>query len=169
MSQVNEIRFYKANDEFGFLSNLYPAPIIIEEKPWDFREFATSEHAFQFMKPKSLAVADWLGKAPFPDVCATSAHHLLGYRIREDWKEIEVPVMKKVLWEKCEQHKEIFDLLLQTKGCKIIENSKTDSFWGEGKNGKGLNKLGELWMDLRDNPTDWAFQIPLFKFEENQK
>ncbi len=150
-----EIRFYRATGDFGFLSNLYPAPITIEDNPWSGRTFPDSERAYQFMKPKDIRVAEWLVNAPYSDVCATSAHALLTFRVRPNWNQIKVGVMRKVLWEKFKQHKELYNKLQETKGLGLIEASNGDHFWGIGKNGLGKNMLGELLMELRDSPTEF--------------
>jgi predicted NAD-dependent protein-ADP-ribosyltransferase YbiA (DUF1768 family) len=40
-------------------------------------------------------------------------------------------------------------LLLQTGDAEIIEHTKNDKYWGDGGNGSGKNRLGELLMELR--------------------
>lgn len=42
---MNEIRFYRAHDDYGFLSNFAAYPFELDGKRWP-----TSEHYFQAMK-----------------------------------------------------------------------------------------------------------------------
>jgi ribA/ribD-fused uncharacterized protein len=142
---VEEIRFYRSNKPFGFMSNLYPAPIEFEG-----RTFPTSEHAYQFGKPAKPAVAEWIISAPKPHLVAAAAHALLSFDIRSDWAEIKVPRMREVLKVKFKQHPELAKQLLATGSVKLVEESMTDTFWGIGRNGKGKNMLGVLLMEVRE-------------------
>lgn len=139
-----EIRFYRATGEFGFLSNLYKRPIIFE-----CRRFPHSEAAYQFGKPSDIAVADWIVSAPKPHLCAAAAHALLAFDIRLNWNDIKVQRMKQVLHAKFYQHKDLETALLSTDNAVLIEESKTDAFWGVGKKGTGKNMLGVLLMEVR--------------------
>jgi hypothetical protein len=138
------IRFYRATGEYGFLSNLYKRRIVFEGK-----EFTCSETAYQFGKPKDRAVAEWLISAPKPHLCAVAAHALLAFDIRPDWNDMKMDRMKAVLEAKFTQHEDLKNALLNTGDAILIEDSKTDSFWGTGAKGVGQNKLGQLLMDLR--------------------
>jgi predicted NAD-dependent protein-ADP-ribosyltransferase YbiA (DUF1768 family) len=39
---------------------------------------------------------------------------------------------------------------LSTEQKILVEHTENDSYWGDGGNGKGKNKLGKLLMRLRD-------------------
>lgn len=143
---MNKVYFYRANGKYGFLSNLYPAPIHFEG-----RLFPTSEHAYQYERFFNTAVAKWVMKAPSPRFVALVAHNLLPYDQIRDWKQIKVPRMRQVLCAKFEQHPNLRTRLTDTGHDILIENSKTDAFWGLGRKGNGHNKLGILLMELRDN------------------
>ncbi len=144
MAEAGEIRFYRSSGEYGFLSNLFRAPVEFEG-----RKFGSSEEAYQFGKPKDLAVAEWLVSAPRQHLCAEAAHSLLVFDIREDWNSIKVDRMRRVLEAKFTQNPELKELLLKTGDAALIEDSKTDAFWGAGKKGNGKNMLGNLLMELR--------------------
>ena len=58
--------------------------------------------------------------------------------------------MYKALYHKFNQYLELKELLLETGDRKIVEHSPYDSYWGDGPDGKGLNRLGVLLMKLRD-------------------
>jgi hypothetical protein len=141
----NEIRFYKASGPYGYLSNLYKAPIYFEGFI-----FPHSEAAYQFGKPRDRTVADWIVAAPKPHLCAMAAHGLLVYDIVEDWNIKKVDRMRRVLLEKFTQHQILAGYLLSTGSKILIEESKTDAFWGIGKKGNGQNMLGKLLMETRE-------------------
>ena len=61
--------------------------------------------------------------------------------------------MYKVLYHKFTQHSYLRQQLLGTQDRRLVEHSPYDSYWGDGGDGKGLNKLGELLMKLRDALT----------------
>lgn len=139
-----EIRFYKATGAYGFLSNLYPAPLCFEGKT-----FRSSEEAYQYGKPRDRAVAEWLILAPKPHLTAVAAHALLRYDVRPDWNDVKVQRMREVLRAKFAQHANLAQKLIATGSAELIEDSQTDAFWGVGKRGNGKNRLGVLLMELR--------------------
>jgi ribA/ribD-fused uncharacterized protein len=143
-TKPNGIIFYRANDEYGFLSNLHPCNVVFEGKA-----FSSAEAAFQYGKPSDMMVAEWLVSAPKPRFCALAAHALLPYDVKPEWPSTKVTRMKYVLRAKFGQHKELRDNLLGTGKAKLIEGSPTDEFWGVGKSGEGKNLLGKLLMEIR--------------------
>lgn len=144
LNNKNEIRFYRASGEYGYLSNLYKRGIVFEG-----RYFDCAEKAYQYGKPKDRNVADWMINAPKPHLVAVLAHALLAFDIREDWNEIKVGRMRDVLREKFQQAPDLREKLIATKDAVLIEESKSDAFWGLGKKGNGQNMLGILLMEVR--------------------
>lgn len=78
-------------------------------------------------------------------------------KMRSDWDEVKVKIMKWCLNIKLAQHFVTFgEALIQTNGKNIVENSSKDSFWGAIPNENntefvGINALGRLLMELREN------------------
>ena len=140
----DEIKFYRASGKYGWMSNLFPAKIYFEKKV-----FSSSEAAYQYGKPKNKKIAEWIISAPKQHLIALAGHMLLGFDIIPEWSKIKIDRMRKCLFAKFTQHSDLKQKLINTKNAKIIENSKTDAFWGIGKNGKGKNMLGNLLMELR--------------------
>jgi len=140
----NVIRFYRANGKYGFLSNLFKKSIIFEG-----REFPTSEHAYQFGKFKDKEVREWAMKSSKPHLLSILAHGLFSWDIAENWSKIKVKRMYNVLKVKFAD-KDLREKLLDTGRSILIENSKTDSFWGIGRRGKGKNILGKFLMEIRE-------------------
>lgn len=140
----NEIRFYRATGEYGYLSNLYRCLVVFEAKTFD-----CSEKAYQYGKPQGKEISEWLISAPKPHLCAAAAHALLSFDIRPDWNDIKVDRMRGVLMAKFSQHEDLEKKLLATGDARLVEDSKTDAFWGIGKKGVGKNMLGQLLMETR--------------------
>lgn len=72
-------------------------------------------------------------------------------KIRGDWEEVKISVMKRGLYAKFTQNPPLKEVLMSTVGREIIENSPFDSFWGSGGDDKGQNHLGKLLVRLRDH------------------
>lgn len=85
-------------------------------------------------------------------------HYVRATEIKpKDWEDIKELVMKRALFFKFSQSIHLTDLLLSTRGRELIKNCPQDSYWGNGEDGKGKNRLGILIMQLRD---DLSFLVP---------
>jgi ribA/ribD-fused uncharacterized protein len=138
------IMFYRANGKYGFLSNLYKHPIEFEG-----REFPTSEHAYQFGKYRDKDTRDWVMKAPKPHLVAIVSHGLFAWDIVKNWSKIKKNRMYRILKVKFSDP-DLKEKLIATGKSILIENSKTDSYWGIGPKGTGKNMLGKLLMKVRE-------------------
>jgi len=58
--------------------------------------------------------------------------------------------MRVALRTKFTQHEGLQKILLETGNRKIIEHTPHDAYWADGGDGSGLNMLGNLLMELRD-------------------
>lgn len=70
--------------------------------------------------------------------------------LREDWNDVRVNAMYRVLLAKFSQNRDLRDLLLST-GNKYLEETNwwNDKFWGVC-GGEGENNLGKTLMRVRD-------------------
>jgi ribA/ribD-fused uncharacterized protein len=143
-SPTNKDPVFFYEREFYPLSNFSSFRLIWED--WDFD---TSEHAYHWEKfPGEFHVRDLIKRS-------RSAHE--AYQIaqnhkhlqREDWYEVRVHIMKRILQAKVEQHEYVYRKLMQTEDRPLIENSWRDPFWGWGIKKDGKNVLGNLWMEVR--------------------
>jgi ribA/ribD-fused uncharacterized protein len=139
------IKFYRASGQYGFLSNLYKVQLEFEG-----RLFPTSEHAYQYGKFKEKVVAEWAMQSPKPHLLAILAHGLFAWDIVKNWSTLKLERMKNVVRAKFNQHPELANKLLETGDAILIENSKTDSYWGIGRKGNGKNMLGKILMETRE-------------------
>lgn len=155
LSQPQEIKFYRANEKpYGALSNLYKRTIEFEGQ-----NFLTAEHAYQAGKARTREVRDWILQAPTPALVAMAAHGLYSWDIVPNWSQIKYDRMRGVLRAKFTQHDDLKHLLLQTGDVRLVEAGRVansvNRTWGE-VNGKGLNMLGRLLMELRAALRDEA-------------
>lgn len=130
--------------EFRFLSNFYPATVVMD----GFR-FTDTEAAFQSQKePEKAYLFEGL------DPATTKA---MGRKVnlRSDWDEVKDDVMRRVVKLKFEQNSDLRKKLTDTGNVVLVEgNNWHDNYWGicicdscERKVGK--NMLGHILMELR--------------------
>ncbi len=144
-----DISFYRSNEKpYGVFSNLYRRTMVFEG-----REYPTSEHAYQAGKARKEAVREWILSAPSPSLVAMAAHGLYTWDINPDWSRTKYDRMREVLRAKFTQHEDLKAILLSTGDARLVEVGRTDNLvnrtWGE-VNGKGLNMLGVLLMEVRE-------------------
>lgn len=138
-----QVFFYE--QEFYVLSNFSAFQLY-----WKGQTFMTSEHAYHCEKfPGRVShIRDAIRSAP-------SAHEALQVArrhemsVRSDWSLIRVDIMKQILRAKADQHEYVKRKLLETGERELVEDSWRDNFWGWGKDRKGQNMLGKLWMEIR--------------------
>ena len=56
---------------------------------------------------------------------------------------------EEVLYTKMMQYPDLRAMLLQTGHADLVF-SDSDTYWGDGKNGQGLNKIGHALMNVRE-------------------
>lgn len=140
---MKEIKFYKVNEPFGFFSNFSRHPIFIDGEVW-----ATVEHFFQANKFKDAQVRKKIKSFESPLEAANEGRDKR-HVIRADWEIIKEKIMLRGLIAKFLQHTELKTQILNTKDALIIENTINDSFWGNGPDGNGKNRLGKLLEEVR--------------------
>ena len=59
-------------------------------------------------------------------------------------------LMEKIFRAKLEQHPDVERVLKLTKSRELLKVFPTDYYWGTGADNSGQNKMGKLWMKLRD-------------------
>ncbi|MFD2177987.1 NADAR family protein [Veronia pacifica] len=142
--ETTTIHFYEPEDEFGFLSNFFPAPLFIEGVSWP-----TAEHYYQAQKFNHPPVIEAVRFAESAKK-AFRLSRLYGHLVREDWYEIRRDIMSRSVKEKFLQHNELKDKLLETGSWQLIEHTKKDPFWGDAGDGSGRNEMGKVLMELRE-------------------
>jgi ribA/ribD-fused uncharacterized protein len=138
------INFYSTTGEYGCFSNFSKHPVFLKGKRWP-----TSEHYFQAQK--------FAGTEHEEEVrlCKTAreAANLGRSRklpLRRDWESVKEQVMLEVVRAKFTQHDDLKQVLLVTGDAKLVEHTENDSYWGDGGDGSGKNRLGHILMQVRD-------------------
>lgn len=138
------IEFYGVRAEHGCFSNFWPAPISIHGTVWP-----TSEHYFQAQKFTQAEHQEAIRRVASPMIAARMGRSR-ARPLRADWETVKDEVMLTALRAKFSQHPELCQRLLATGDALLIEHTPRDTYWGDGADGRGLNRLGQLLMQVRE-------------------
>lgn len=139
----DQVCFYE--QEFYPLSNFSAFTLL-----WKGLRFDTSEAVYHWEKfPHNSVLQRAILKSPSAHEAFTLAG-LHSERVRPDWKDVRVDIMREILRAKATQHEYVRRKLLESGDRFLVENSWRDDFWGWGPNRDGQNMLGRLWMAIRD-------------------
>jgi ribA/ribD-fused uncharacterized protein len=142
---MREIKFYSISEEYGCFSNFSPHPVLLDGKAWP-----TSEHYFQAQKFRGAADEEKIRQAKSPMIAARMGRSR-ARPLRPDWEAVKDQLMYDVVFAKFSQHADLRDILLGTGDSRIIEHTTNDRYWGDGGDGTGSNKLGEILMRVRES------------------
>lgn len=138
------IEFYSVGDPFGEFSNFAPFPIVLKGKRWP-----TSEHYFQAQKFAGTPHEEEIRRAKKPMIAAEMGRDRKR-PFRRDWDSVKDSVMLDALRAKFTQHADLRALLRSTGDARLVEHTTNDNYWGDGGDGSGKNRLGQLLMRVRD-------------------
>ena len=141
---MTEIRGFR--EQYQFLSNFYPCMIVFKDLVFD-----SVEAAFQAAKCQGFG-----DRRMFVGIAGAEVKKL-GRRVkmRSDWESIKIPTMAKLVRQKFENDPALLEKLLSTCDAMLVdENTWHDQFYGDCvcprcRDIPGLNKLGNILMDLR--------------------
>lgn len=145
-----KIEFYKTADPYGDFSNFSKHPIVLKGKTW-----LTTEHYFQAQKYAGTEHEEAVRLTKGPRAAAVMGRDRT-LPLRTDWEQVKEVVMKDALLAKIDQYPSIKELLLSTGDDVIIEHTENDSYWADGGDGSGKNRLGVLWMEIREELRKFA-------------
>ena len=113
--------------------------------------FKTGEHAFQYLKFKNKEICDEIINCNNPYQARILGGKYKSERI-PNWSEVKYDYLEKVFKLKVEQDPMVKEALLATKNYTICEYCvDEDTEWGLDKNGRGENRLGKAWMNVRNS------------------
>ena len=139
-----ELRFYSHREEpYGCFSNFSPHGFDLDGFWWP-----TSEHYFQAQKYIDTPYADQIRTAKSPMIAARLGRSRK-QPIRADWSEVKDDVMRRAVLRKFTTNTDIREVLLSTGDAILIEATSDDYYWGCGTKGTGLNMLGKILMEVR--------------------
>lgn len=125
-----------------FLSNFYPCLV---KYNGDDLSYPSVEHAYQAQKTRNVNDQIVICKARTPAEAKRIGRRV---KIRSDWNEVKVGIMRELLLFKF-GHTELLQKLLATGDAELVEgNWWGDRFWGVC-GGRGENMLGKLLMEVR--------------------
>jgi ribA/ribD-fused uncharacterized protein len=138
------------NDPINFVEDRwhYLSPFSAHEIEIDGVVYKTAEHAYQSLR-MVLEAREQIMQARSP---------------MEAWRHAQVAkekgnvdslcnkdqLMEKIFRAKLTQHDDIREILLESGDRELLKVYPADYYWGTGADGTGENKMGKLWMKLRD-------------------
>ena len=145
---MKEIRFYEAEDPYGYFSNFALYPLELNGKIWP-----TSEHYYQAQK---VVGTEWEEKVR---LCASPQEafdmtRLPEFPERSDWVDVKDGAMYVAVYAKFTQHDDLRQKLLDSGDAILVEDSPVDYYWGCGSDGSGKNMLGKTLMAIRQTLAD---------------
>ena len=138
----NAIRFSRL-DETNFLSTIASCPFELEDYCWP-----TAEHYYQAHKFEGMAYADQILTAD----TGQKAHELGTRRFKrkvKGWKNKRRVWMTRALYRITVEYPIVKESLLETGDTLLVETSLYNHYWGVGRDQRGENMLGRVWMDIR--------------------
>lgn len=149
LTKENAYRFSRFDIEHP-LSTCSHHPIVLEDKNW-----LTCEHYFQAKSVRSVSLAERIEKAPSGAEAFELAKPWWRWKV-QDYKKLRKVLMTRALYTKVQMYDEVKEALLATTDELMIETSLYDYYWGVGRDQRGENQLGKIWMDIRKKITEQA-------------
>ena len=138
------IYFYHSDQPWGELSNFSKHAIFINGCIW-----STVEHFYQAQKfvgtPHEEAIRCCRTPMLAKDYTITNSEE----HPRPDWNAEKELVMLQGLRAKFSQHPDLEKRLRSTDNRRLVEHTENDFYWGDGGDGTGKNRLGQLLMQVR--------------------
>jgi len=130
-------------DKGSVFSTVADFPFELDEMNW-----LTAEHYYQACKYKGLPHAQKIITAEDGRQAYELGNRRLKRKIK-DWKANRKLYMTRALYRRVKEFSEVRQALLDTTDQLLIETSQYDYYWGLGRDQRGENTLGKIWMDIR--------------------
>ncbi|KAL5516949.1 hypothetical protein EMCRGX_G002406 [Ephydatia muelleri] len=145
VEQSQEIKFYDREDPYYEFTNFYPCHVVIDGKTWP-----STEHYFQAQKFVGTPYVEAIRLFPTArEAFQLSRSPQASRWCRGDWERVKEDIMLKALRCKFNDNPELKKKLLATGNKRLIEHTHNDSYWADGGDGSGKNKLGKLLERVR--------------------
>lgn len=133
----------------AFMSNFHPAPVY-----YDGVLYPTTEHAFVAAKTLNIYERTKVSECSTP--AAAKKYGRTTITLRKDWHDIQVNIMKELVFQKFFMYPLLAEQLLAQEGEIVETNEWHDCFWGACEcnrclNRPKLNHLGKILMSVRDH------------------
>jgi ribA/ribD-fused uncharacterized protein len=146
-----DIFFLRTNEPNGYLSNFYPAKVVL-----DGIVYPTSEHCYQAQKATNREDLIFVAAQPSARDAKRAGYQI---KLRDDWEDVKIDVMLKVLRLKFIQNTNLGKRLISTGDADLHENFPGDSYWSYN-NGHGQDMLGTLLMMVRSELVTQPEYLP---------
>ena len=146
-SSGDKIKFYNRYEPYYEFTNFYQCNVFLDDKLWP-----TTEHYFQAQKFVGTPYFDKIRRLPTPrDAFQLSRDPVVARWRRGDWESVKDDIMLRALRAKFSAScsVQLRDKLRGTGDKELVEHTSNDSYWGDGGDGTGKNKLGKLLMRVR--------------------
>lgn len=143
------IYFNTRNKKFSFMSNFYPSKLLIDGKEyWHVEGYYQSQKFAEINK----SAEDHIRTALSPALCKKVAYsYPLPPSRKKEWDEgLKDKIMKRGVLCKFITDKYLTESLISTGDTMLIEDNIYDEYWANGTGGRGLNKLGDILMNVRN-------------------
>lgn len=144
MSDPAVVRFYSTQGEYGCFSNFSRHAVFLKGKRWP-----TTEHYFQAQKFAGTEHEEAVRLCKTPSLAANMGRSRK-LPLRKDWESVKDAIMLEAVRAKFAQHEELRTVLLGTGDAALVEHTERDGYWGDGGDGSGKNRLGEILMRVRE-------------------
>ncbi len=132
---------------------IYFSPYTAHALEIDGVVYPTVEHAYQCMRYDDKKIIEEILSARSPVKAWETSTKYKHLQIA-DFRDRKLEVMKKLMRLKVEQHEEVKKVLVDSGDVQIVKHITTyppgDGFWDDGVNGEGLNHMGRMWMEIRE-------------------
>jgi hypothetical protein len=140
-----EIRFYLKRDPYGCFCNFAPYTVEIDGRMWK-----TTEHYYHAQRFAGTEYEEVIRQIKTPFQAKEVAKSGI-YPRRSDWFDVKFDIMTKAVKAKFEQHNDLRDILVSTGNAILKEHTELDHYWGDGGDGSGRSRLGEILMMVRSS------------------
>jgi ribA/ribD-fused uncharacterized protein len=139
------IWFYSKSPEHGWLSNFSEHGFTLDGVRWP-----SVEHFYQAQKYVGTEAAERIRQADSAPI-ARKIGQDRSLHPRADWDSVKEEVMRRAIWAKFEQNRQLRELLLATGDEELVHESRSDRFWGRNRDGAGENRLGAILIEVRQS------------------
>ncbi len=134
---------------------IYLSPYTAHALEIEGKVYPTLEHVYQCARYTDEKIIEEIRTAQSPvKAWETSSKYKHLQKPEFKSEEHKLKVMKDLMRLKAEQHEEIRTALIESGDFKIVRHIVTfppgDGFWDDGEDGKGLNHIGRMWEEIRE-------------------
>ncbi len=117
--------------------------ILLEEQRWK-----SAEHYAHAMVAGTRELAERIRNAPTA-LAAYKLHKPWYRKKKRGWKSRRRFYMTRALYTQVQMYPRVREFLLNTGERLLVESSLYDHYWGIGRDLRGDNMTGRIWMDIR--------------------